>query len=66
MHVNTNLAFNVNYKIAVRCTAPNYIDSFIKSSDEINNNFAACAQSVHHQHAYMISDCITTGQLQPR
>ena len=44
---------------------PNYTDSFIKCSDEPHNtnkhNFAACVQSVHHQHAYMISDCRTTG-----
>jgi len=26
------------------------------------NNFAACVQSVRHQHAYMISDCCATGQ----
>ena len=30
----------------------------------INNNFAASVQSVHHQHAYMISDCRATGQSQ--
>jgi len=35
MHVNTNSAFNVNYKIAVTCNrASNYIDSFIKCSGE--------------------------------
>jgi len=28
----------------------------------MNNNFAACVQSVRHQHAYMISDCRATGQ----
>jgi len=32
MHVNTNSAFNVNYKIA--SNAPNYIDSFTQCSDE--------------------------------
>jgi len=32
MHVNTNSAFNVNYK-----NAPNYNDSFIKCSDEPHN-----------------------------
>jgi len=33
---------------------------------QINNNFTACVQSVHHQHAYMISDCRATGQWQRR
>jgi len=28
---------------------------------QINNNFAACVQSVRHQHAYMISDCRAHG-----
>jgi len=32
MHVNTTLAFNVNYKIAVTCIK--LLDSFIKCSDE--------------------------------
>ena len=32
MHVTTNLAFNVNYKIAIN--ALNYDDSFIKCFDE--------------------------------
>jgi len=35
MHVNTNSAFNVNYKIA--SNASNYTDSFIKRSDEPQN-----------------------------
>ena len=32
MHVNTNLAFNIMYKIAIKC-----IDSFIKCSFEPRN-----------------------------
>jgi len=30
-----------------------------------NNNFTARVQSVHHQHAHMISDGHATGQSQP-
>jgi len=33
-HLNTNSAFNVNYK-----NAPNYNDSFIKCSDEPHNAY---------------------------
>ena len=33
---------------------------------QINNNFAACVQSVRHQHTHMISECRATGQSQPR
>ena len=38
MHVNTNSAFNFNYKIAVKCTKLHWhIDSFLKCSDEPYN-----------------------------
>jgi len=33
---------------------------------QTNNNFAACVQTVRHQHAYVISDCGATGQSQPQ
>jgi len=32
----------------------------------MNNNFAACVQSVRHQHAHVISDGRAIGQSQPR
>jgi len=32
----------------------------------MNNNFTACVQSVHHQHAHMISDGRPTWQSQRR
>jgi len=35
MHVNTTSAFNFKYKIAIKCTQ--FIDSFIKCSDEAHN-----------------------------
>jgi len=43
---------DVNYKIAVTY-ASNYIDSFIKCSDE--SFMLACVQSVQYQHSHMTS-----------
>jgi len=37
MHVNTNSAFNVNYRIAIKCTKLQW--QFQKCSDEPHNNF---------------------------
>jgi len=57
MHVNTTSAFNVNYKIAVTCI--NLHRQFHKMFWWIilmNIQVRACVQSVHHQHAHMISD----------
>jgi len=68
MHVNTNSAFNVNCKIAIKCTKLHWQFSqnvLMKHIIQINNNFAACVQSVRQQHACMISDCRATGQSQP-
>jgi len=43
--------------------ASNYIDSFIRCPGEsykMNIQAGACVQSVHHQHAHMISDSHTS------
>jgi len=57
MHVNTTSAFNATKYPYMHL---NYIESLVNHINE--HSVRSCVQSVHHQHAHMISDGHTTGQ----
>jgi len=57
MHVNTTSAFDVNYKIAITCIKLHWqFHKMFRWIIQMNIQVRACVQSVHHQHAHMISD----------
>jgi len=57
MHVKTTSAFNINNKIAVTCITLQWqFHQMFWWIILMNIRVRACVQSVHHQHAHMISE----------